>query len=181
MKRATLIANGKVQKVGYRDLSQDTARELGILGYVENLEDSAVKVVCEGDGAKLENFISRINVQKDFIAVQELSVNYEAPTGEFAQFRIKYGDMPEDLGDRVSIALLYLATTNQKLDAGFSLVAGKIDAGREENKQRFSFAGGEAGPDAREIGSDAGEARYYYRSDRKSLRGDRSRYRGDCY
>jgi len=142
MKRANLIANGKVQKVGYRDFVQDIARELGIVGYVENLEDGAVKVVCEGDGAKLESFISHINVQKDFIAVQELAVNYEAPTGEFTQFRIKYGDMHEELGDRLGTALLYLATTNQKLDAGFGLLAGKIDAGREENKQGFSLLAG---------------------------------------
>ena len=90
-------------------------------GYVENLEDGTVKVVCDGDGAKLETFISRVNVQKDFIAVPELAVSYEAPTGEFTLFRIKYGDLHEELGDL--------------LDAGFGLLAGKIDAGREENKQ----------------------------------------------
>jgi acylphosphatase len=50
MKRATLIANGKVQKVGYRDLVQDTARELGILVYV-----GSKSVVCEGDDAKLRH------------------------------------------------------------------------------------------------------------------------------
>ncbi|MEA2032192.1 MAG: acylphosphatase [Euryarchaeota archaeon] len=49
MKRATIIAKGKVQKVGYRDFVQDSARELGITGYVENLEDGNVKIVCEGE------------------------------------------------------------------------------------------------------------------------------------
>lgn len=83
------LRSGSFFKVGYRDFVQDTARELGIMGYVENLEDGTVKVVCEGDGAKLETFISRINVQVDFIAVQELAVSYEAPTAEFTLFRIK--------------------------------------------------------------------------------------------
>jgi acylphosphatase len=83
------LRSGSFCKVSYRDFVHDFARELGeILGYVENPEDGTVKVVCEGDGAKLETFISRISVQVDFIAVQELAMSYEAPTAEFTIFRI---------------------------------------------------------------------------------------------
>ena len=57
MKRAVIIAKGRVQKVGYRDFVQDNARELGITGYVENLEDGNVKVVCEGKAAEINEFI----------------------------------------------------------------------------------------------------------------------------
>ena len=39
MKRAIIIAKEKVEKVGYRDFVQDSAREFGINGYVENQED----------------------------------------------------------------------------------------------------------------------------------------------
>jgi len=46
-------------------------------------------------------------------------------------FKIKYGDVPEELGDRLGAALLYLSATNQK-----------IDAGREENKQGFGVLAG---------------------------------------
>ena len=48
-KRAIIIAKGEVQKVGYRDFVQDSARELGIAGFVENLEDGNVKIICEGE------------------------------------------------------------------------------------------------------------------------------------
>ena len=149
MKRAIIIAKGKVQKVGYRDFVQDIARELGITGDVENLEDGTVKIVCEGEEPKIAGFIRNINVKKDFIHVSEASVNYEEPTGEFKVFKIKYGDVPEELGDRLGAALLYqgatnqkIDTTNQKIDAGFKLVAGKIDEGREENKQGFGMLAG---------------------------------------
>ena len=57
MKRAVIIAKGRVQKVGYRDFIQDSAREQGITGYVENLEDGNVKVVCEGKAAEINEFI----------------------------------------------------------------------------------------------------------------------------
>ena len=149
MKRAIIIAKGKVQKVGYRDFVQDSARELGITGDVENLEDGNVKIVCEGEEQKIEEFIRDIKVKRDFIHVSEASVKYEAPTGEFKVFKIKYGGVPEELGDRLGAALLYLGatnqkidTTNQKIDAGFKMVAGKIDEGREENKQGFSTLAG---------------------------------------
>ncbi len=142
MKRAILIAKGKVQKVGYRDFVQDNARELGITGYVENLEDGNVKVVCEGEEPKIEDFIRVIKVKKDFIEVVETSLEYEEPTGEFKVFKIKYGDVPEELGDRLGAALLYLGATNQKIDAGFTMLGGKMDEGRAENKQGFGMLAG---------------------------------------
>ena len=127
MKRASIIAKGKVQKVGYRDFVQDSARELGITGYVENLEDGNVKVVCEGKEAEINEFIRSIKVKRDFIAVKEAPVEYEEPTGEFKLFKIKYGDVPEELGDILGAALLYLGATNQKIDAGFKMLGGKQD------------------------------------------------------
>ena len=146
MKRAVIIAKGRVQKVGYRDFVQDNARELGITGCVENLEDGNVKVVCEGKEAEINDFIRGIKVKKDFIEVVETSLEYGAPTGEFKVFKIKYGEVAEELGDRMGAALLYLGATNQKIDAGreenkqgFGMLAEKIDAGRAENKQGFGM------------------------------------------
>ena len=127
MKRVTIIARGKVQKGGYRDFVQDSARELAITGYVENLEDGNVNIVCEGEEAKIEDFISDIKVKKDVIVVSQTSVKYEEPTGEFKLFKIKYGDVPEELGDRLGAALLYLGATNQKIDAGFKMMGEKQD------------------------------------------------------
>jgi acylphosphatase len=127
MKRAVIIAKGKVQKVGYRDFVQDSARELGITGYVENLEDGNVKVVCEGKEELISEFIKGIKVKKDFTDVIETSVEYEESTGEFKLFKIKYGDVPEELGDRLGAALLYLGATNQKIDAGFKMLGEKQD------------------------------------------------------
>jgi acylphosphatase len=135
MKRAILIAKGKVQKVGYRDFVQDSARELGITGYVENLEDGNVKVVCEGKDAEINEFINGIKVKKGFINVVETSVKYEEPTGEFKVFKILYGDVPEELGDRFGAALLYLGATNQKIDAGFKMLGEKQDQMLEKQDQ----------------------------------------------
>jgi len=72
MKRANIIAKGKVQKVGYRDFVQDIARELGIAGYVENLEDGTVTIVCEGEEPKIEEFIRDINLYSAHIDINHL-------------------------------------------------------------------------------------------------------------
>ena len=147
MKRAVIIAKGKVQKVGYRDFVQDSARELGIIGHVENFEDGNVKIVCEGKEAEINEFIKSIKVKRDFIDVVEAPVEYQEPTGEFKLFKIMYGDVPEELGDRFGAALLYLSAANQK-----------IDAGREERKQGFDMLRGKDEWDAGKTRYDAGEA-----------------------
>ena len=38
---------------------------------------------------------------------------------DFVRDKIKYGGVPEELGDRPGAALLYLGATNQKIEAGF--------------------------------------------------------------
>lgn len=45
--KAEIIVKGTVQRVGYRDHVQETARKLDVKGYVENLRDGSVKIVCE--------------------------------------------------------------------------------------------------------------------------------------
>jgi acylphosphatase len=127
MKRAVIIAKGKVQKVGYRDFVQDSAKELGITGYVENLEDGDVKIVCDGKEKEINDFIKNIKVKKGFIDVSEILVRYEEPTDEFKIFKIMYGDVAEELGDRLGAAMLYLNATNQKIDAGFGMLGEKQD------------------------------------------------------
>jgi len=159
MKRAVIIAKGKVQKVGYRDFVQDSAREFGITGYVENLEDGNVKVVCEGKEAEINEFIKSVKVKRDFIDVKEAPVEYQEPTGEFKVFKIKYGDVPEELGDRLGAALLYMGATNQKIDAGFKMLAGKSDEGREESKQGFDMLAGKMNGMLEKQGETIGEIR----------------------
>ena len=55
------------------------------------------------------------------------SVKYEEPTGVFNLFKILYGDVPEELGDRLGASLLYPGATNQKIDAGFRMLGEKQD------------------------------------------------------
>ncbi len=47
--RATILVSGKVQGVGLRNSVKNVAKEIGLKGSVENLEDESVLIICEGD------------------------------------------------------------------------------------------------------------------------------------
>ncbi|MGB9727647.1 MAG: acylphosphatase [Nitrososphaeria archaeon] len=92
MKRATIVAKGDVQRVGYRDNVERIARKLNLTGYVENLKPYDVKVVAEGSEENLKQFIELIKIQKFQIFVESLEVSWSDPTGEFSCFEIKRGE-----------------------------------------------------------------------------------------
>ncbi len=81
-KRATIIAKGRVQRVGYRDLIADCAMDLGVFGFVENQPDGTVKIVVEGEDEILEEFVRKAQPEDDpMIRIGQVDVNYEKATG----------------------------------------------------------------------------------------------------
>ncbi len=53
-----LIVHGRVQGVFYRDWTVDTARSLGVAGWVRNLPDGTVEAHLEGEAQAVERMIS---------------------------------------------------------------------------------------------------------------------------
>lgn len=102
MRRAAIIAKGDVQRVGYRNTVEKTARKLKLTGFVENLKPYDVRIVAEGKQDVLDEFIAQIRKGEYPIApisVERLDVEFEAATGEFEYFEIKRGDWKEELGE----------------------------------------------------------------------------------
>jgi len=114
--RAKIVVEGNVQKVGYRDFVQKVARKLGVKGYVENLRDGTVQIVCEAEEAVLNGFVEGINVKDDFIKVEKVPVvERSEATSEFDFFEIKYGRLEEELGERLGTAVAYAGATRQDI------------------------------------------------------------------
>ena len=109
MKRAVLLAKGRVQRVGYRDEVEERARRLGISGFVENVKPYDVRVVAEGEDTKMEQFIEEIRIKRYPIDVEHLEVRFEDYKAEFEYFEIRRGNWQEELGERLDTAgkLLY--------------------------------------------------------------------------
>ena len=52
--RLHVLVRGRVQGVGFRWFVRETARELGLAGWVRNRPDGVVEVAAEGSAATLE-------------------------------------------------------------------------------------------------------------------------------
>ncbi len=57
-KQVKLTISGKVQGVCYRDAAQKQARKLSITGWVRNMPDGTVEILCRGESGAIEKFIS---------------------------------------------------------------------------------------------------------------------------
>jgi acylphosphatase len=133
MKRAIIIAQGRVQRVGYRDLVADWAMELGVVGYVENQPDGTVKIVAEGEEEILVEFVRKAQPEDDpLIRVMQVDVEYERATGEFEFFEIKRGNSEEETAERLDTAAKSLKALIKTTAMMNENLGNKIDAGKEE-------------------------------------------------
>jgi len=121
MKRATIIAKGDVQRVGYRGAVEKVARRLNMTGFVENLERHDVKIVAEGEEYLLNEFITQIKIEDPPIFVEDLDVEFRSATGEFEYFEIRRGDWMEELGegmDAISAMLRSVKIGRESVELG---------------------------------------------------------------
>ncbi|NLM30179.1 MAG: acylphosphatase [Methanomicrobiales archaeon] len=116
MKRFVAIAQGRVQKVGYREHVYGATFDLEISGYVKNLKNGEVEIVAEGREKDLQKLISEINIIRRPIAVRSFTVRWEKPTGEYATFDIIRGDFQEEISERMDYAGNLLHGMDMKLD-----------------------------------------------------------------
>ena len=61
MKRAHVFYSGRVQGIGFRYTAQNIAEDLGIHGWVKNLEDGRVEIVAESEEKNLKEFLDKIS------------------------------------------------------------------------------------------------------------------------
>jgi acylphosphatase len=86
MRRLTAYISGKVQKTGYRARVVSIARDFGLTGYVQNLDDGRVKVVAEGADFDLGSLLAAIDIKNTLIQVADIQMEYSAAANEFQGF-----------------------------------------------------------------------------------------------
>ena len=140
--RKRLIVEGHVQGVGYRALVTMYARKLKIKGFVRNLPDETVEIVCEGEPEALTSFLKTIDVKgnpADPFTLNIASINETpaASVGELARFYIDYGrvltDTERESFDRDEIMVLRAGTLNTNV----AVVGQKVDSMHTDMNTRF--------------------------------------------
>jgi acylphosphatase len=88
--RALIWVSGLVQGVAYRAFTQRAASQQGLRGGVRNLDDGRVAVEVEGERQAVESLIASLRAGPPMARVQDVQVQWEAPTNRYDDFRIWY-------------------------------------------------------------------------------------------
>jgi acylphosphatase len=88
--KATVLIKGKVQGVFFRAFTQETARELGLKGYVRNLPLRRVEAVFQGPRPRVEQAIAWCHRGSPSALVSEVDVSWGDLDPDLAQFEIRY-------------------------------------------------------------------------------------------
>lgn len=91
-----LTVKGRVQGVGYRALAKSIAKELGVAGFVKNLDDGSVEIQCDCDEKTLEKFLNALEQKSEsFIGPHVEKIHVQKLSGAkkgFKGFEIVFSD-----------------------------------------------------------------------------------------
>lgn len=87
--RRHLLVSGRVQGVMFRAHAQKKAQGLGITGWVHNLLDGKVEIVCEGETEKVEQLVEWCRRGPSLAKVASVEIVKGEYGGEFEGFEIR--------------------------------------------------------------------------------------------
>ena len=87
--RVHVLYSGNVQGVGFRFTAERIARRMDLAGFVKNLSNGNVEVVCEGDRPSLEAFLDSLRENMTGY-IRDSQVKWEQPHGDLPSFEIRF-------------------------------------------------------------------------------------------
>lgn len=87
--RASVRIRGRVQGVSFRYFTRRTAEGHGVTGWVRNLPDGDVEGVFEGKESDVRAVVEWCRRGPEGARVDQIEVDWEKPTGEFADFQVR--------------------------------------------------------------------------------------------
>ncbi len=89
-RRLHIFVSGIVQGVFFRQSTTIKAREFGLNGWVRNLTDGRVEIICEGDEHILNKMLKWCKTGPDRALVEGVDVLWEDFKNEFSGFKTLY-------------------------------------------------------------------------------------------
>ncbi len=81
---------GIVQGVGYRYFVYEKANQIGISGYVKNLADGSVEIVCQCDEDKMNKLLEHLKLGPVYSKVENIDIEEIDCNQLFDGFEIKF-------------------------------------------------------------------------------------------
>jgi acylphosphatase len=88
LKRVHAFVSGRVQGVGFRAFTRQSAVGLRLRGWVRNLKDGRVECVAEGPAAELDKLMQAVSKGPASARVDRVERKEEPYTGDFKAFEI---------------------------------------------------------------------------------------------
>jgi acylphosphatase len=124
-----IVLSGRVQKAGFRDFIDEIAFNLNLNGYVKNLDDGTVQIICEGEDENIKELLKKVNITQYPIRVENIDVVYKRSTGEYKTFEIiREEDLTTATYERMDAAVRYMGEMNSNLGQKIDGVGDKIDS-----------------------------------------------------
>ncbi|MEA1869909.1 MAG: acylphosphatase [Euryarchaeota archaeon] len=125
MNKIKATVSGRIQKVGYRAKVIGIAKELGLTGFIQNLDDGRVKIIAESKNGDFGKFLDAIRIKNTLIDVFDVEVEYADATGNFADVTDGFDDFYKLVGggetdERLDTAADYLKEMIGIMRDGFS-------------------------------------------------------------
>lgn len=87
-KSAHIYYLGSVQGIGFRFGAERTAFSLGLKGWVKNLDDGRVEVLCQGDEGAIKTFLEKM-ADHFMTHIRDIDIEWSVATDEFSGFDIR--------------------------------------------------------------------------------------------
>lgn len=97
LRAVEVVVRGRVQRVGYRRHVLDTAQELGVAGYVKNMDDGSVKIFVQAPPETLERFMEMLKNPSPPAVVKHLEAKESKVKPALKGFRIRYDRLQDEL------------------------------------------------------------------------------------
>lgn len=89
--RKRVLVLGRVQGVCFRAYTRDTAKRLGLTGWVRNLPDGSVEAVVEGEAASVQSMLEWFHQGPPYSRVEKVLVRDDPSREKCTDFDIRYG------------------------------------------------------------------------------------------
>lgn len=88
MSQAHFFISGYVQGVGYRQFVKNTAKKLGLTGWVKNSTDGRVEVLLQGEKENIEKIGELLRKGSMLAEVKDMQIKWENITENFSSFTV---------------------------------------------------------------------------------------------